>query len=145
MPLPEFDSRGDLPVGIHLATIEEVTTRFGSGTLRRQAVTANLLCIYHLARTTGKVDRFLLFGSYITAKPEPNDVDIVLIMEDDFRVTNLELEVQQLFDHQQATATLGASLFWARPSMLLEPLGTFIAHWQIKRDQTRRGIVEVEI
>jgi len=41
-------------------------------------------------------------------------------------------------------AKFGASIFWIRPSMLLlESLEEFIEHWQIKRDRTRRGIVEV--
>ena len=31
MPLPAFDNRGDLPVGVHQATFAEVINRFGSG------------------------------------------------------------------------------------------------------------------
>jgi hypothetical protein len=47
--------------------------------------------------------------------------------------------------HRQAEATLGASVFWVRPSMpFLETLEEFILHWQVKRDQTPRGIVEVK-
>jgi hypothetical protein len=35
-------------------------------------------------------------------------------------------------------------VFWIRPALLvLETLEEFIAHWQITRDQTRRGLVEV--
>jgi hypothetical protein len=38
----------------------------------------------------------------------------------------------------------GASVFWIRPALLvLETLEEFIAQWQITRNQTRRGIVEV--
>ena len=85
MPLPELDSHGDLPVGIHQASLDEVTARFGYGTPQRQLVTTRLLRIYDLARGTGKLERFVIFGSYVTAKPNPNDVDIILIMRDDFR------------------------------------------------------------
>ena len=42
--------------------------------------------IYHLARATRKLERLILFGSYITAKLDPNDVDIILVMRDDFDV-----------------------------------------------------------
>lgn len=66
--------------------MDEVIAQFGSGTAQRQAVTARLQRIYHLARATGKLERLILFGSYITAKPDPNDVDIVLMMRDDFDV-----------------------------------------------------------
>ena len=65
-------------------------------------------------------------------------------MRDNFRVSACGEETRKLFDHAQATAEFGAGIFWVRPSMLfLETLEEFIDHWQIKRDRTRRGIVEV--
>jgi hypothetical protein len=144
MPLPPFDEKGELPEGVHDATINEVITRFGSGTSQRGAVTARLLRIYTLAKTTGHLERLLIFGSYVTVNPNPNDVDIVLIMRDDFQVGVCGEETRKLFDHVSATAEFGASIFWMRPSMLiLESLDDFINHWQIKRDHTRRGIIEV--
>jgi hypothetical protein len=40
----------------------------------------------------------------------------------------------------------GLAMTWLRPSMLfLETLEEFIEHWQIKRDMTCRGIVEVRL
>ena len=144
MPLPEFDSVGDLPEGVYQATMDEIRARFGYGTPQRQAVTARLLRIYHLAAATGKLDRVIIFGSYITTKPDPNDVDVILVMHDDFEVHACDAATRRLFDHTQATEAFGASIFWLRPSMLfLETLEEFIEHWQIKRDLTRRGIVEV--
>jgi uncharacterized protein DUF6932 len=145
MPLPAFESSGDLPVGIHEATLEEVVARFGAGSERRRAATATLERVVGLAQTTGKLDRLIVFGSYVTAKPEPNDVDVVLAMHDDFRAEACPAEAHCLFDHREAEAALGASVFWVRPSMLfLETLEEFILHWQVKRDKTRRGIVEVK-
>jgi len=49
-----------------------------------------------------------------------------------------------LFDHAVAQARYGASIFWVRPELLIgESLEDFVAYWQIKRDGSRRGIVEV--
>jgi Family of unknown function (DUF6932) len=79
MPLPQLNSAGELPAGIHQATMDEVLAQFGSGTAQRQAVTARLRHIYQLARATRKLERLILFGSYITAKPDPNDVDIIRV------------------------------------------------------------------
>jgi hypothetical protein len=144
MPLPQLNSAGELPAGVHQATMDEVLARFGRGTAQRQAVTARLQRIYDLARATRKLDRFILFGSYITAKPDPNDVDIILVMRDDFDVQACDKESRPLFNHPRAAEAFGASVFWIRPALLvLETLEEFIAHWQITRDQTRRGIVEV--
>ena len=119
--------------------------QFGSGTPQRQAVTARLQRIYDRARATGTRERLMLFGSSITAKPAPNDVDILLVMRDDFDVQTCDEESQTLFDHLRAEETYGASVFWIRPALLvLETLEECIAPWQITRDQTRRGIVEVQ-
>ncbi|MDI6791732.1 MAG: hypothetical protein QME81_02530 [bacterium] len=91
-----------------------------------------------------ELERFIIFGSYVTTKPDPNDVDIVIVMRNDFQVPACGEETRRLFDHTQATEEFGASIFWIRSSMLfLETLEEFIEHWQIKRDRTRRGIVEV--
>lgn len=145
MSLPPFDTEGEFPVGIHQATLEEVVTRFGSGTAQREDVTARLRRIYTLAQATGCLERLILFGSYITGKPDPNDVDIVLIMRNDFQLGTCSEEAGKLFNHLQATQEFGASIFWVRPSMLvLETVEEFVAHWQIKRDHTQRGIVEVK-
>src|SRR5262249_585678 len=139
MPLPEFNSSGDLPPGVHRATLEELVQRFGAGTPQRQAVTASCRRIYHPARATGKLLRFLLVGSYLTFKPEPADVDVVLIMRDDQPVQGYDEETRSLFDHQQAEARFGASVFWTCPSglLLVGDVEAFLADWGIKRDRTR--------
>lgn len=144
MALPEFNEHGELPSGVHKATIDEVTTRFGKGSGQRLKVTDHLKHIYQIARATGKLEQLIIFGSYVTAKPEPNDIDVVLIFSDDFDVSTCSEETRLLLDHGRAADVFGASIFWIRPSLLfLETLDEFIAGWQVKRDQTRRGIVEV--
>ena len=144
MPLPAFDSRGDLPAGVHQATRAEVIERFGHGTRQRELVTARLVHIYELAQRTGKLLRFVIFGSYVTTKPEPNDVDIILVMADNFEVAECDEQTEPLFDHLRAQQVFGASVFSVRPSTaLLVSVDEFIAYWQLKRDQSRHGIVEV--
>ena len=144
MPLPAFDSRGDLPAGVHQATLAEVIERFGHGTPQRELVTARLIRIYELARRTGKLLRFVIFGSYVTTKSEPNDVDIILVMADDFTEHDYEPYLFPVFEHLRAQQELGASIFAVRPGFVMgETVEYFIAHWQIKRDKSRHGIVEV--
>ncbi len=144
MPLPAFDSHGDLPVGVHLATFVEVLARFGQGTPQRELVTSRLIRVYELAQRTGKLERFIIFGSYITTKPEPNDVDIILVMADDFTEHDYDPVLLPVFEHLRAQQELGASIFAIRPGFVVgETVDDFIAHWQIKRDKSRHGIVEV--
>ena len=144
MPLPEFDQFGDLPVGVHPATLAEVLERFGHSTPQRQLVTGRLRRIYQLAQNTGKLLRFVIFGSYITAKPAPNDVDLILVLQDDLTEQDYDPDMFPLFNHLRAQETLGASLFAIRPGFVIgETVDEFIAHWQIKRDLNQRGIVEI--
>jgi hypothetical protein len=114
MPLPTFDNRGDLPVGVHPATLADVIARFGRGTPQRELVTARLVHIYELACATGKLVRFVIFGSYVTDKPAPNDVDIILVMTDNFQVAECDERTQSLFDHLRAQQIFGASVFSIR-------------------------------
>src|SRR5438876_8464969 len=99
MNWPAFDSSGDLPVSIHQATLAEVLQHFGTGSLRRQLMGQRLERIYKLASSTGQVARFVVFGSFVTAKPEPGDVDVFMIMEDSFEIDQVIGEAAMVFDH----------------------------------------------
>ncbi len=144
MPLPAFNEFGDLPEGSHQATLDEIVARFGTGSSQRQAVTDRLRRIYRLALAAGPLDRLLVFGSYVSDVDEPNDVDVILVMRNEFRSEECPAESMKLFDHEAADRELGASVFWVRPDMLLgEPLDQFLAFWQTKRDGRRRGVVEI--
>jgi hypothetical protein len=145
MSLPEFNEFGDLPEGNYAATFDEVLARFGSGSQQRQAITGRLRRVYQMAQATGHLDRMLVFGSYVSDVSEPNDVDVILVMRNDFHAEGCPAELSVLFDHSRANDELGASVFWIRPVMLLgEPLEHFLAFWQTKRDGRRRGVVEIQ-
>ncbi|OLE54765.1 MAG: hypothetical protein AUG51_06565 [Acidobacteria bacterium 13_1_20CM_3_53_8] len=140
---PEFDERGDLPIGIHQAILADVIEHFGSGTTQRRIVAQRLIRIYYLANSTGHVARFIIYGSFVTAKPSPNDVDIFLLMEDGFDKSRTSGETATLFEHLTAEDDIGASIFWMRRLSILGSEQELIEHWQTKRGKTRRGIVEV--
>jgi hypothetical protein len=129
-------------MGVHLATLDEVCSHFGA-TFRRAIISQRLTRVYRLAQATGHLARFIVFGSFVTTKSEPNDVDIFLLMEDSFDVTNVSSEARLVFDHAAAQNSLGASVFWLRRAAALGGEEATISHWQIKRDGKRRGIVEV--
>ena len=81
MPLPELDRHGDLPIGVHRASLDEVLARFGHGTPQREHVTARVVRVHELASGTGKLGRFIIFGSYVTAKPDPGSGSVWMIMQ----------------------------------------------------------------
>ena len=140
---PEFDNNGDLPVGIHQATLAEVLQHFGTGTVQRRIVGQRLERLYKLAFSTGQVVRFVVFGSFVTAKLDPADVDIFMLMEDSFDSNQVRGEAAIIFDHLAVQNVEGASVFWIRRLAAIGGEQEAVEHWQIKRDKARRGIVEV--
>ena len=66
------------------ATLQVVLEHFGQGSLQRQLVASRLGKIYNLAKSTNQLVRFIIYGSFITDKPNPNDVDVFLVIIDDF-------------------------------------------------------------
>lgn len=143
MALPEMNESGDLPVGLHEATLEEILARFARSNVQRIAIGQRLSRIHQLATATGHVRRFVVFGSFVTAKSAPNDVDIFIVMDDEFDYSETEGETRLLFEHGTAQSHFGASVFWLRRLAAYNGEDAAIADWQIKRDGSQRGIVEI--
>ena len=141
--LPRLGKDGDLPPGSYRITLKETLRRFGKGSRQRVAVAQRLERIYGVALGTSQLARFVVFGSFVTAKREPADVDVFLLMKDTFEVGHVIGEARVLFDHAAAQAHFGASVFWLRRVAALGGEEDAIAGWQIKRDGTRRGIIEI--
>jgi hypothetical protein len=99
--------------------------------------------LYELAASTGEVARFIVFGSFVTAKAEPNDVDIVLLMEDTFDLASVTGEAALVFQHLEAHVHFGASVFWTRRSAALGGEQAIVEYWQVRREGGQRGIVEI--
>src|SRR5437588_12234098 len=81
--IPNFNDEGYLPLGIHRATLEEITARLGQESEVRQVQMESLRWLVDLAWRTG-VQRIVVNGSFVTDKLEPNDVDCVLLIGPDF-------------------------------------------------------------
>jgi len=143
VPLPLLRENGDLPEGVHAASLEDALSRFGQSTVQRKLVGTRLERIYKLAAATGHLKRFVIFGSFVTAKPDPNDIDVFLVMHDSFELGQITGEAQLVFNHAVAQSHFGASVFWLRRLAALPDEERCLAGLQLKRDGTRRGIVEI--
>ena len=141
--LPLLGKDGDLPPGIYRINLREALRRFGTGSRQRVAVAQRLERINHISIDTGQLARFVVFGSFVSAKREPADVDVFLLMKDTFDMVQLTGEARVLFDHAAAQAHFGASVFWLRRVAALGGEEQTIAGWQIKRDGANRGIIEI--
>lgn len=128
---------------MHHASLQELLNQFGQATRQRKLVGMRLERVYELAAAMGHMKRFIVFGSFVTAKPEPNDVDVFLVMHDTFDLNEVTGEARLVFDHPAAQAHFGASIFWLRQLAALPNEQEAVLGWQLKRDGARRGIVEV--
>jgi len=68
MALPELTDTGELPLGVHPASLQETLARFGTGHAQRIAVGERLERIYQVAVSTGQLARFVVYGSFVTNK-----------------------------------------------------------------------------
>lgn len=83
MPIPELNTHGLLPPGVHDCTIEEIASRFGifQGGEQRPLLMEKLTVFAAEARASGIVRALLVDGSFVTVKAAPNDIDLVIIVE----------------------------------------------------------------
>ena len=82
MPIPPFTREGLLPGGVHDCSEEEILLRFGSfqSSDRRSKLFAQLASFLVEVRASGLVRWVVVDGSFVTASPEPNDVDLILVV-----------------------------------------------------------------
>ncbi|HEY6345729.1 MAG TPA: hypothetical protein VIY49_29880 [Bryobacteraceae bacterium] len=145
MVLPDLTPEGDLPVGVHAADWQELRSRFGTATLRREWLFVRLQSLIHLASSTGMLRRAFIWGSFVTAKPSPRDLDLLLVMDEAFEVEQAPKATQALFDSVQAKLLFEADVFWARISIGEETLQLWLETYQVSRTFRKRGIVELEL
>jgi hypothetical protein len=145
MSLPATLPNGYLPPGVHAATKRDIIERFGMNSPRRQVLASRLEELLSLARGTGKLQRAFIWGSFVTDKPFPGDLDVFLLMQEGFDREFMRLSPPQrsVFDHERARLLFEADIFWATESVGVEELTSWLSVYQLSRDMVPRGIVEV--
>jgi hypothetical protein len=141
--LPSFNEDGNLPEGVHLATESEIESRFVEVSPRRKWLGERLRDLLALARSTAKLQRVFLWGSFVTAKEAPRDLDLLLVMTSDFDLEHAPEGCKMIFEHVQARISFNADVFWTRASIGESTLELWLDTYQTARDFKRRGIVEV--
>ena len=141
--IPEFRNDGYLPEGLHVATEAEATFRFGCGTPRRRRLILRLRRWLELSRLTG-ARRFLVDGSFVTAKEEPNDIDAVVLLAHDFenqisRGVDAALELEAML-----LTRCPEEIFAAEDSRDWNDWVEFFAMTR-EADGRRKGLLEIEI
>ncbi len=85
MPIPDFVDNV-LPEGVHDCTVAELEERFGrfQRSDRRMTLTDRLKRYLIAAQRSGIVKAVIINGSYATALDEPDDVDLIAVLDAEF-------------------------------------------------------------
>ena len=90
------------------------------------------------------MERVFIWGSYVTDKLDPQDIDLFLIMSPDFESNDCTGAMHLMFDSEAAERELGTTVFWMTSSAGSQmTIAFFLEQFQIRRDGRLRGIVEV--
>jgi hypothetical protein len=140
--IPEFVPRGTLPPGVHNATWKELAARFGT-TPRRQALLQGLRRALVQLRNAGCHTAWI-DGSFVTAKPEPQDFDGCWAAED----VDPDLLDPVLLDFRDGRAAqkaaYGGELFVASSAESGSGI-TYREFFQTDHEGRRKGIVALQL
>jgi hypothetical protein len=133
--LPELDSRGLLPRGVHRADWEEIVKRFGSNQRRRKLLRGLKEALDLLKRAGCR--HVYIDGSFVTARRLPNDIDVCWDI-DGVDAISLDSVFFDFDDGRAAQkARFGAEFF---PAQAPQRLKTFLDFFQmIKKLESRRA------
>src|SRR2546430_17315758 len=125
--IPTFNPEGNLPEGLHPASEDEFLSRFSISSARRKWLGERLQELFALAKATGKLERIFVWGSFVSAKESPDDVDLLLLVSDDFQVADVPVECQVLFDYVAAKVRFQTDVFWSKSSLEAKVLELWLA------------------
>jgi hypothetical protein len=116
--LPELNEHRLLPEGVHDATLDEVASVFGSfqRTSRRPTLFAELRRYVEQLRNSGWGFEIFVDGSFVMGEvDEPNDVDLVLVLSDDWDMTHSIRPFEyNLLSRKRVRREFGFDLFLVR-------------------------------
>jgi predicted nucleotidyltransferase len=130
---------------VSTASIQEIETRFGTSTPRRQFLFQQLQSLINRLRAIGGVKQIFLFGSFVTGKPSPNDIDLCVVMNRTFSTANLRGQDLDIFQHDLCRIKLHADLFWVTESVGADRIKDLLDVFSRDREGQAQPIIEVQL
>jgi hypothetical protein len=143
--LPAFTEQGSLPPGIHKASPEEISIRYGrfQCTARRPQLLALLREFVAEVRQCRWVRRLFLTGNFVTATDAPNDIDMLLVFTPDTDFTALLPHKYNILYPQGALRRFGPAIDLYVVAEESEAMERLLRFFQRNRHGNTVGIVEV--
>ena len=140
--IPQFDRQGFLPQGLHDTSIQEIRSVLGF-TSHRNRLIDGLDRFVHIWNASGFVDYAVIDGSFVTSKPEPGDIDMLIIPIDGaFHSVNfMDLSISYADDRDFTKAEFGCEAFVVYWEENLKEWIDFFSH---DRQGNVRGLLRLE-
>ena len=140
--LPEFDDNGNLPPGIHRATVNEVVERFAALKSRKRRLLDQKLRAFFGAIETLAIGMYI-DGSYVSSTLSPKDVDILVILPSDFVFDSPE--GQRLYRFQASKRRNHLHVFAFAQGRHDGKIDDMLNWFSKDRDGNRKGLIYVEV
>ena len=149
MSIPALREHGWLPKGHHPATWEQIADRFGGEPgSRRAAIFSGLLRWRDAVRGKQMNGRLILNGSFISAKAEPGDFDVLFVYDNaSANIIAQDAKALRLLDSAHCKALYGGDV-WAFSEQAVRDFPQFCRVDGFDREkETRRlkGVLEVNL
>jgi hypothetical protein len=146
--IPPFNEYGCLPEGIHDSTIDEAAGRFGvfQTSDRRLQLWAKFTDFMRELKVCDFVEAVLVDGSFVTGTPEPNDIDLVLVVESSHDLsTDLSAVAYNLLAHHRVHRQFGFDIVVVKNDS--ENLKLAVAFFQQvkQRPDLKKGILRIKL
>lgn len=101
-----------------MATEDEVFARFATPSARRQWLGEQLRRLLALAKSTGQLARVFLWGSFVTSKEIPNDLDVLLVMDTGFAVEGVPAQAKSSSTMSEGDSVSMPIFFGPKPLLI---------------------------
>lgn len=140
--LPDYYDGELLPAGTHECEWEEFFRRFGIGG-KRSPMAERLRGMLDTARQCA-FRKAVIFGSFVTARNDPGDIDILWLTTPDLNRDELALVCQELLDSARSRDKYECDVFYCPENS--EMLGILMGTFGIdKKTQKPRGAVILDL
>jgi len=156
--IPECDSEGDLPPGVHMVTRDEIEQQFGRFTTsdRRVGLFQMLQRLHGEAQASKIVDRIIVGGSFASQRPElegwqPHDLDVIIVLKPTLDLSTLTASQIALTDRnalrrrlcpEGSDVELDVYCYLGETPAMRELLRRF---QRIRESDKPRGVLELKI
>ena len=128
-----------------IASLDGKRIRFGTSTPRRQFLFRQLEIIIDQLLVTRNVRQIYLFGSFVSGKASPNDVDLLVVMNAGFSTTQIGGKVLELFQHDVCRIRYHADLFWVTEAVGNARIEDLLEVFSRDREGRTQSVVEVKL